>query len=343
MRFSLCNFRPGGKTILRLYPTEDGHFEAVTRSRLFSGSAVTVSQDDKYDTMFSTNDGRYFAEAASGDYLEVQPVQGSVEDYSTYQTMKRLGLPQEALDDIASIAAYAEANGITGQTVTVFVPMLNEQTSRASLNEVFHSSTRYGGETFTHYEVYFTDMSTGVEKIQEGKGTSALWDGIKAVSFVTLEESAGALIGEIPVVGTVVQLFQAGLSCKAAWEAATTEKPIYVSPQNFAESSLTYTLYQKYTYIKLPEIEKSGCRTQKVVINEVYTGVFFLTDTGGHFHKANYNPRKTVKSESYDAPEATAIQFKNSAYDQREVIQADVACVTWVFNNRTFTWPSDWP
>lgn len=331
---------------LTIEKKSDGSFQLASR-RLFSFSdSLDIYVDDEFESVYTTKDARHFQETQEGVYIEVEPISGSLTDYSTYQTMKNLNLPEEVLNDIAAMAANAEANELEGAGVTVFVPVQDSAMSaRSGINEVTHSSTEYAGETFTHYEVYFTGMNSGWHTVKEGSDSRAVWNGISAVFFTVLEEAGSSVVESIPVVGPYVSLFMSGLGCIDAWEEATADTAITVNTENFSDARFFYTLYQKYTYFYVDDldIERIGCRTKKIIVTKMETSTFMFSDSGGETVEKTIYPYETVKTTSYDSPEETAILFINQAYSQTEDIRADVGGMTYLIDGADFTWPSHWP
>ena len=241
------------------------------------------------------------------------------------------------------MAGYMEANELEGAGVTIFVP---NQSTRSGINEVVHSSTEYAGETFTHYEVYFTELPSGIKTIKEGGASRSVWNGIKAVSFVVLEEVGSSVVEKIPIVGHTVNLFALGKGCVDAWEEATGETADTLSHNNYVQAGFYYTLYQKYTYIydEDLDIERIGCRTKRIIITKLETRTYLFGSTGAQTEVKILFPYTTVKTLSYDSPEETAILFINSAYSQTENLKATVGGLQVIIGNYSnFTWPSHWP
>lgn len=144
--------------VIAISANADGTFSSESNASL-KANALQVRASVEYEDIYVTSDSRYFQQTGEGTYLEVQPVSGLLTDYTTYQTMKQIGMPTEVLEDIAGMAAVAQEEGRANVVAKTFVPLLVQETTVSSVqskggNVLPRITTTWNDETFYHYQVY---------------------------------------------------------------------------------------------------------------------------------------------------------------------------------------------
>ena len=297
---------------------------------------LKVFPELQFDNIYSTaSQNQYYQKVNDEELIQVSKVEFDLSDYNAYTDIQKYSIPDEVLEGIASMAALAEKTDSKDAQGVIFVA---ENNTRASdLNTYPMKTTTWNGQTFHHYQVYFTDMWTSWQTISEKSATTkAVLSAIKEIVV------SGAGMVSAPI-GVASSIYAGGKSCLEAFQTATGKTPIYGNTNNKVMVDVNYDIYLKYTYFydKGLKEDRLGCSSQKVYLKRVDTDSYFYTSTGGARDEKTVYPKKTYKTPNYDNPESIAYDHYISGWV--ETAKGTVYKKTIKFSFPNFTWPSNWP
>lgn len=317
-----------------IYEESDGIFRTA-KSRNVTG-AIRISPDEQFDNIYSaTSQKQYYQKTNDDEFVQVAKIDFNLTDYRAYTDIQKYSIPNEVLEGIASMAAWAEETNSENARGIIFVT--DGKTRSEDLNTYPVSTTTWDGMTFHHYQVYFTDMWTSWQTVaQKGATTEATLTAIKELAVT----GAGMASGPLGVAATI---YSAGATCLNAWKAITGKTPIYGNTNNKVMVDVNYNIYLKYTYYYDPflQMDRLGCSSQRAYVKRVDTDTYLYTSTGGSRAEETVYPYKTYRTPNYNYPEETAYTYHLAGWV--ESVRGEVHNKTIQFSFPYFTWPSDWP
>ena len=225
---------------------------SVTKGLYRVRTVFTVYSGSKSETItrYSSNVRYYFVKTADNEYQMVDKVTFDVKKFESYKAIEEYEIPQIILNDIASVAAYAEDMGCSDACVTLFIEKSNSLSKSTKPNTIARSKSVWQNKTFYHYQVYFTGLSTTwINLAMGGNTTEAALKSIKSLGFYVVGKATTTL-------GDVIDLFDVGKNCLDAWKAAKGTTPIYCNSENKVQAKLDYNLFFKYTFYYDPILKK---------------------------------------------------------------------------------------
>lgn len=312
----------------------DGVFTTVQAKGV--NEVIKIVPEKEYDNIYySVDKDIYFQKANDSEFIPVEKVVFQLTDYAEYKNIQDYMIPDEVLDGIASMAAWAQENNNEDARGVIFVA---ESNTKSGLNTYPMTTTTWDGYTFHHYQVYFKNMWTSWQTIAEqGSTTKAVLTTIKEISMFL----AGYKYEEL---GTASSLFSGGKSCLEAWQAQTGKTPIYGNLNNKVMVDIQYDIYLKYTYNYNPvKGDVFGCATQKATITRIDTDTYLYTSSGGERSEKTVYPNKTYYTPHYQEPEPEAILYLMGNTGPVESVKGSIIGKEILFSFPDFTWPSDWP
>ncbi len=317
-----------------IYEVSDGVFKTV-KSRNVS-NVIKISPDTQFDNIYSTtSQHQYYQKTNDDEFVQVSKIEFRLTDYNAYTDIQAYSIPDEVLEGVASMAAWAEKTNSEDARGVIFITDRN--TRSGDLNTYPVTTTTWDGMTFHHYQVYFTDMWTSWQTVaQKGATTESTLTAIKDLAVTGAGMASGSL-------GVAATIYSAGSTCLNAWKAITNKTPIYGNTNNKVMVDIQYNIYLKYTYYYDPflQMDRHGCSSQRAYVKRVDTDTYLYTSTGGSRAEETVYPYKTYRTPNYNSPEATAYDFHLSGWV--ESVQGKVYNKTIQFSFPSFSWPSDWP
>ena len=147
-----------------IYEESDGIFRTA-KSRNVTG-AIRISPDEQFDNIYSeTSQKQYYQKTNENEFIQVSRVDFDLTDYNAYTDIQKYSIPDEVLEGIASMAAWAEETNSENARGVFFVT--DGKTRSNDLNTYPVSMTTWYGMTFHHYQVYFTDMWTSWQTVAQ--------------------------------------------------------------------------------------------------------------------------------------------------------------------------------
>ncbi len=300
-----------------------------------SGS-IRIAPYKELDTIYyNSNDNEYYQKINEKDYIPVSKVEFPVSDYNSYNNIQEYSIPNEILDDIATMAAWAEQTKSDDAKCVIFIS--HQGIKSQTLNTIPMYTSYWDGLIFHTYQVYFTDMWTTWQTVAEKSSTTqAVLNAIKDLTVQVVSQTPGNL-------GTAATIYSYGKTCLNAWRDATGKTPIYGNTNNKVMVDICYNIYLKYTYFydAMLDLDRLGCSSQKVLVKQVDTDTYLYSTTGGARNEETVYPYEVYKTPNYDNPEETAYYHYIAAWVERT--QGKVYNKTINFSFPYFNWPSDWP
>lgn len=317
-----------------IYEESEGIFRTA-KSRNVTRT-IRVSPDEQFDNIYlASSQEQYFQKTNDDEFIQVSKVDFDLTDYNAYTDIQKYSIPDEVLEGIASMAAWAEETNSENARGVIFIS--DGKARGENLNTLPVTTTTWEGKTFHHYQVYFTDMWTSWQTVaQKATTTEAILSLIKELA-VSVVGSGNGLIGR------ATAIYSDGSNCLNAWKAKTGKTPIYGNTNNKVMVDVNYHIYLKYTYYYDPflQMDMLGCSSQRAYINRVDTDTYLYTSTGGSRAEGTVYPYETYRTPNYNYPEETAYDFHLSGWI--ESVRGEVYNKTIQFSFPSFTWPSDWP
>lgn len=312
----------------------DGLFRTAKNKR--ANNTIKVTQYEQFDNIFlESSQKQYYQKINEDEFIKVSKLDFALADYKSCTDIQKYSIPDEVLDGIEKMAAWAEETNNQNARGAVFVPSINSRDD--NLNTIPPTTTTWNGMTFHNYQVYFTNLNTGWQTIHEGANVTE--NILSAFTDVAVTVS-GMVSG---TVGLITSIFGIGMSCLDAWVNSTGKVPIYGDPNDKVMANITGNLYLKYTYYYHPALQRDilGCSTQLTYIQTVETDTFLYTSTGGERKQTIDYVYDVFRTPNYDHPEEKAFNFHSSCWIEQ--IACDVQGVDMYLPFKIFTFPSDWP
>lgn len=324
---------PSTEDIL-IYESSDGLFKAA-KSRGVS-KTIRILPDTQFENIYSSaSQDQYYQKINANEFVQVSKVEFDLTDYAAYTAIQKYSIPNEVLEGIASMAAWAEETNNNDARGVIFVA--DENTRSGDLNTLPAKTTYWKNHTFHNYQVFFTDMSTDWQVIAKGSQTTKnVLSAIKDIAIMVMGHVEGPL-------GTIASIFSDGGTCLSAWEKISSKPAIYCNANNKVEAKVRYDIYLKYTfyYDPLSKEDKLGCSSQRAIITRVNTDTTLYTSTGGKELEDEVRPYKSFYTPNYVNPEETAYNYQIGIWVER--VQGEIYNVPIYFTFVDFNWPSDWP
>ncbi|MBR2593211.1 MAG: hypothetical protein IKD83_01135, partial [Firmicutes bacterium] len=147
-----------------------------------SSETIKILPDTQFDNIYSTpSKEQYYQKIDDNEFIKVSKVEFDLTDYDAYTNIQKYSIPNEVLEGIASMAAFAEETNSKDAQGVIFVSAGNERSG--GLNTYPVTTTTWNGKTFHHYQVYFTNMWTSWQTVvQKGSTTEAALKAIKELA-----------------------------------------------------------------------------------------------------------------------------------------------------------------
>lgn len=316
---------------------KDGFYTEIKNSYIKNQNIIELEIDKNYDNIFKSDNNVYFVKTADNEYQMVDKVTFDVKKFESYKAIEEYEIPQIILNDIASVAAYAEDMGCSDACVTLFIEKSNSLSKSSKPNTIARSKSVWQNKTFYHYQVYFTGLSTTwINLAMGGNTTEAALKSIKSLGFYVVGKATTTL-------GDVIDLFDVGKNCLDAWKAAKGTTPIYCNSENKVQAKLDYNLFFKYTFYYDPILKKEcyGASTQRVYMTKLDTIVYLYDAKGGKQLESVQYPNQGINSTNYRSPERKAFEASNIGYTEK--VYGKINKQRIIFATPTFDWPDDWP
>lgn len=295
---------------------------------------LVVSPMEEFDGVYMSKDNKYFQKISDDTFTIVEKKEFNLIDYDANRQIQSYNFPEEVLKEINSMAAFAERQGYKDAKCVIF---LGANGNKEGLNTSPMVTSYWDGMTFHTYQVNFTNMYTEWKTVAEkGETTQAALSAIKDLAAI----AGGLASGQI---GIAVNLYNGGQSCLSVWKSATGSTPIYGNTNNKVMADICYDTNIKFTYFydKMLNLDRLGCRTQRVYVKKIETDTYLYSASGGKKVSKVVRPNKAYKSPNYDNPEEKA--FYNYISPWVEIVKGKIYNKTILYSYPNFDWPSNWP
>ena len=308
--------------------------------------AIRVEAEPKYENIYSSDDGQYYFNTKSSEFVKVQLQTKKLVEYDTYLQLKAAGLPQEILDDIAAKAAWAVHCGNTDASVQFFVQEGTLQTEGAEERSgdfisttptlIPYTTTQWNGYTFEHYQIYFPYIELFWKQIY----------GEDSITEMLLESIDAAIVqfaGTHPVYGEAIGWLSFNQSLYDIWQGEYPGGVLVADSGNAIHVHFQYALTAKYTYYVdpfVPSLKQLGCSSQKCEFEIAELRLRFETEEGLYIKTLSAAP--TCTTPNYNNPEAIAYQYQIPGWVERVAISLPNH-YTYEVYPPYFEWPSTWP
>ncbi len=312
----------------------DGLFRTAKNKR--ANNTIKVTQYEQFDNIFlESSQKQYYQKINEDEFIKVSKLDFALADYKSCADIHKYSVPDEVLDGIAKMAAWAEETNNQNARGAVFVPSINSRDD--NLNTIPPTTTTWNGMTFHNYQVYFTNMWTQWQTIVEKATTTE-------IALMGIKKLAAKVAGTFSAsLGLAIDLYNAGVNCLEAWQTVTGKVPIYGNTNNAVMVDVNYNIYLKYTYYYDPflQMDRLGCSSQLAFITRIDTNTYLYTSTGGSRVEQTVYPYEAFRTPNYDRPEEKAFNYCSSGWI--ETVVGEVYGKPIYFSFDFFDWPSDWP
>lgn len=308
--------------------------------------AIRVEAEPKYENIYSSDDGQYYFNTKSSEFVKVQLQTKNLVEYDTYLQLKAAGLPQEILDDIAAKAAWAIHSGNTDASIQFFVQERVLQTAGAEERSgdvipttptiIPYTTTQWNGYTFEHYQIYFPYIELFWTQIY-GE------DSITEMLLESIDLAIVQFAGTIPVYGEAIGWLSFNQSLYDIWQGDYPGGVLVPDSGNAIHVRFQHTLTAKYTYYVdpfVPTLKQLGCSSQKCEFEIAELRLRIETEEGLYIETLSATP--TCTTPNYNNPEAIAYQYQIPGWVERVAISLPNH-YTYEVYPPYFEWPSTWP